>query len=357
MRLTRIIIAGTMAVAACASPAPSIVPARPLMPASARPILPPTVLPDPTATPSPRPTSDPDHGVEFVPTPQATAVPRPMPSELPLRARREVDGIRVTIALERNPMPAGEPTWINLAVKNTGRDDVTWFSDGCQILVGVGGVMEGGWRQGLPQSGDNGQLKSYALGLGLSGRGPMRIPIYFTPEPFIGVGGFGCADLRIGDTIRPGETRKSRARWGGLVHPSLGMPPEGPIRLVASARYVHRTARGEPARLEDAVIDVPIDAWIWPGKPEGTLDAPEVIDIALGDPWFQAWFQTVDFASGVEEWVRYLPSTARWEVGALRWYEPTENEATLRYLVIHPETRAIEDRVERLWIDDLDPMP
>jgi hypothetical protein len=268
-----------------------------------------------------------------------------------------VNGIRVTIALERNPMPAGEPTWIDLAVKNTGSDEVTWFSDGCQILVSVGGTMAGGWRQGLPQSGDNGQLKSYALGLGLQGRGPIRMPIYFTAEPFIGIGGFGCADLRMGDTIAPGEVRTSRARWDGLVYPALGMPPEGPVRLVASARYLYRTADGEPARLDDAVIDVAINAWIAPGKPSDTLDPPELIDIALADAWFQEWFSTVDFADSVEEWVRYQPASDRWEVGALQWYEPTEDQATLRYVVIHPATGVIEDRVERLWIDDVDPMP
>ena len=255
----------------------------------------------------------------------------------------------MTIALERNPLPAGQPTWVSVAVKNTGADEVTWMHDGCATLVGVGGRVEARWREGLPMSGRDGQFKSFALGLGFDGRGPVPINIGFTPEWAIGRGHYWCADTAFFEKLRAGETLQRRLRWDGLSNGWQDPPPTGRVRLVATAGHFWRTSDGQPDSIEDAVIRVPLDAWISPGKAAGRLDPPEVIDIALQDPEFAAWFAPIDFGNAAEHWFKYLPDEDRWQVGLLRWYVPEADKATLHYLVIDPVGGGITDRVERLW--------
>jgi hypothetical protein len=57
-------------------------------------------------------------------------VPVPAQSE-PLVLERSVtveeDGIRLSMAIERNPVVAGEPVWITTKLANTGKD---WSRDG-----------------------------------------------------------------------------------------------------------------------------------------------------------------------------------------------------------------------------------
>jgi hypothetical protein len=45
---------------------------------------------------------------------------------LPTSATAEQNGVRLTIELERNPLPAGQPTWITKTITNTGRDAVVY---------------------------------------------------------------------------------------------------------------------------------------------------------------------------------------------------------------------------------------
>lgn len=278
-----------------------------------------------------------------------------MPADLPLGARWESDGVLVSLLLDRNPMPAGEPTWIHVEVKNTGSDDLIWFHDGCAMPVRVWGQMDARWREGLPMSGDAGRFKRYALGLSIDRPGPPSLFLSFTKEEHIGLGGVGCADVGLSDTLEPEQTIERRLQWNGLVHPRLDPAPAGPIQLVGTFAHYWRAARGEPANLADQTIEVTLDAWIEPGKPPTQLDPPEVVDIALMDPAFAARFATKDFANGVEEWVRYLPTLDRWQVGALEWN--TSMGPRLNYLVIHPVTGEVEDRVDRPWIQETDGWP
>jgi hypothetical protein len=71
----------------------------------------------------------------------------------------------MTIELERNPMPAGEPTWSTSTITNTGPDNLVWFHDGCADAVYVKGLMEGTtWRPGVKdQTGAALEYRKFAL--------------------------------------------------------------------------------------------------------------------------------------------------------------------------------------------------
>jgi hypothetical protein len=252
-------------------------------------------------------------------------------------------------------MPAGEPTWIHTSVENTGRDAIVWFHDGCANAVWVWGQMEARWREGLSMIGDPAQFKRYVLGLGLDRAGPAPISIRFVPEDHVGRGSVGCADIGISDEIAPGQVLERRQQWSGLAAEALGLPPAGPVRLDPVFGYYWRASEGQPDNIIDRTIEVSLDAWVDPGKPDSHLDPPEVIDIALTDPHFAAWFADRDFANGVEDWVRYLPDAETWEVGVIEWNTP--GGSRLHYLVIDPIDGTITDRVDRAWGQQTDPAP
>jgi hypothetical protein len=91
--------------------------------------------------------SCPNQELDVSVAPVATPVPTPDPTlptgNLETTASVERDGVRVRIELDRNPMPAGEPTWVATTVTNIGDDDLIWLHGGCAISVGVNGRMNG----------------------------------------------------------------------------------------------------------------------------------------------------------------------------------------------------------------------
>ena len=78
------------------------------------------------------------------------------PTDLARIAVEERDNIRVEVELQRNPLPAGEPSWVKVRVTNKGRTNVTWFHDGCAEPVWVHGVSEVAWSMGEEHRGRQG---------------------------------------------------------------------------------------------------------------------------------------------------------------------------------------------------------
>lgn len=261
----------------------------------------------------------------------------------------------VTLRLDRNPMPSGEPTWIEVSVRNVGPDTITWFHDGCADPVTIRGRMESSWREGLPMRGDSALFKRYALGLDLDGPGPVPVNLVFVPEDRVGRGPYGCDSIGLADTIEPGQVLERRLQWNGLAADALGPAPAGPVTLDAQAGYFWRTSEGEPTDIPSQTIGLTLTAWVDPGPPGGRLDPPEIIDVALTDPEFAAWLATKAFANGVEQWVRFVPAEGHWEVGAIEWNPP--DGARLMYLEIDPFSGVITARVDRAWDQQTDPMP
>ena len=74
------------------------------------------------------------------------------PDRMDRFASVEGDGMRFRIAMDRNPMPAGEWTRVFTEVTNVGPVPLTWMSDGCAKPGVVWGEMEDvSWQPGQAQ--------------------------------------------------------------------------------------------------------------------------------------------------------------------------------------------------------------
>jgi hypothetical protein len=286
---------------------------------------------------------------EVDPTPVPTA-----PAEALLRASTiEQDGVRVTIELERNPMPAGEATWVSTTVTNVGSDDMVWFHDGCAVAVGVGGTMAGTkWRPGIGgQRGAALEYRSFALErLGVDDG---SISIRFTEEARVGQKGtYGCSDIGIGDKLEPGDSIEQRARWDGSAGTLLGPPPTGLVRLTGSFRYYWREAAGEPENITTGVVDLPLDAWIEQSGPGGIHPA-EAIDIALSDVRLANLLESRDLWNANEPLIRFDPSDSVWQVGLLEHGD----RPFVHLVLVDGATGTLRGWVERSWDFDVDGFP
>jgi hypothetical protein len=293
-------------------------------------------------------------------TPPATATPAPpatgpmvptagptIPPELPLTVVEERDGIRVTVTLERNPLPAGEPTWADLGATNVGTDAVSWLHDACATPAGLGGEMVAKWRPGAAQQGNAKVFKDLALRQRALENG--LIQISFTPEPFIGRGSYACADIGITESIAPGERRQVRAQWNGMAHASLGPPPTGLVTLRAWAGYYWRTIDGDPPEGGVSPIEFEMPAWISGGKDGALLDPPEVVDAALVDAAFVDWLGRRTIGNGNEPLLWFDPELDQWHVELITYCDGCEGGGTIRGVLVDPASGEIVGDVDHPW--------
>lgn len=305
-------------------------------------------------------------------TPRPTAValspsPGTMPSTSPIAtlpsgplartATVETNGVRVTIELERNPMPAGERTWVTTTVTNTGRDDLIWLHGACAhpTTVGVHGTIEGqSWRAGRNQTGASLRFKSMALaGAGVDKR---AISIDFVPEAYVGAKGYhGCGDVGVNEALAAGASIRQRAQWDGAAGFLLGPPPTGRVELVGSFRFFWRRSAGEPADLMTApAIEVPLTAWI-DGRVEGIIHPAEAIDAALLDRRLVDILTPGDLGNANGPVLRYDPVAAVWQVGLEE--DNYGGKPQVHLVFVDGHTGQIRQFVERTWKFDVDGYP
>lgn len=320
-------------------------PSVPTAPSTA-PILPASPVPTPTATPSPGPTPRPTASQRAEPTPEPTP-----PAGLARNVTIEEDGLRISITLDRNPMPAGEVTGVTYRLKNTGGASVTWTSDGCESPVGLQGEMtDVRLRPGGQATGQGSRFKFLALDDVEDG----IVRIGFVSEQLLGRGTYGCGDIAIGHELKPGQQITRREFWDGAVSQRHGPPPTGAIRLTGWAGYFSRTRGGEEARLGDnGVLRPVLDAWIVAGHDPAWLDLPEVVDAALADPQLQAWLGQVEIGNASEPVAWWDAAQGLWQVGILRYYV----QPGLWLVLVDPLTGAVTGHVERDWDPDVDGFP
>jgi len=256
----------------------------------------------------------------------------------------EHDHIRVVIDLVRNPLPAGERTSATLTVHNTGSAGVTWFHDGCAIPVRLfGEVVGASWRPGHAQKGAAARFKQRLLDYKIG----KDVRIDFTPEQFLGKGKFGCADVGIADSIPPGGSIVRRAVWDGMAYSELGAPPSGPVDLHGWAEFYFRGSM--PEDILSTRIAVEGQAWIVNGRNPGWPDPPEIVDVALTDAAFVGWLADKDLGNGSEEFIRFDPRAALWEVGVVE-YGPL----TKHYVRVDPAANKVVDTVDRAFVPEVD---
>lgn len=281
--------------------------------------------------------------------PLAIATPEPtMPPGLPRKVTIERDGLRVTLELERNPMSAGEATWITKTVQNVGAGPIQFFPCG-EAMTASGRVRDRPWRPGAALPVPELEWKRYLLGH-VGDQADDRLVI-FLPDGHTGSSS-GCGDVAHIEILAAGDSLLERARWDGLTFRRLAPPPTSRIDLIGSFAYAHAAqADVEAPRLE---IAIHLEAWI-AGRPEPYLDPGEVADIALRDPRMTAVLAARDLYNGNESVLRFDPALRTYEVGMLESGDLPIAQAHM--LTIDAVTGEILGFVERDWDYTVDGYP
>lgn len=275
------------------------------------------------------------------PTPEPT-----IPARLPTAAVHEEHGVRITIELERNPMPAGQPTWVTTTVTNTGSGPLFWDSD-CDAAVWVrGSVAQAPWRNGVIHQEPLKTWKAYLLEH--QGLSTVDRSVVFWPKSRVDQGEGACAEVGHLHRIDRGATLAQRARWDGFAFDLLTPPPQARIDLVGTFRY-GPTEDSIRTKLSEAHLD----AWI-AGLPDAFLDPAEAVDIALTDPRLTAVLASHELRNGNGGLVRFDPATGAYEIGLIEENLPT---ARAHVVLVDARTGRIVGFVERDWDFRVDGFP
>lgn len=298
-----------IALAGCLADGPDpVAPSGPPPPSTGpRPSAPPSATRTATLAPTSIPPIE-QRGPGFEPPPSAP----PIEVELGVRvAVREVDGVRITIEVDRNPLVAGEPAWITTTFENTGRDTVGWMTDGCSIHVGTHGEMAFRWAPGFVQEGAAKTFKDWAIDTEAS----IHRPIWLNalPERFVGGRDLACADLGVGHELKSGRTIRERHRWDGQTGGDLGMPPSGPAEWIGEFRTWWRASdpgAAFPETREPIAVRLPVE--IVGGRDPRLLSAGQAIDVAVTVPSFRALLER-------------FPSIRDWRMSRIVWFDPARD--------------------------------
>ncbi len=325
-----------MLVSACLAEAPTPPPssalsARPQPTSATTTSLPPAVSPTPTDPAPP------------------TAVPlAAIPPDLPTRATVEGNGVRLTIELERNPMPAGQPTWVRTTIKNTEHDAVVYYPCGEAVPVGAT-IADLPWRPGknLPNPAMSWK-KDLTGGQGLEdGR---RVLFFVAGEDGAAS---GCGDIGHVATIAPGATFRERVRWDGLTFRRLNPPPTASIDLVGSFSFDRGDPDVEHPPEDRHLLEAHLDTWI-AGQPGVLIDPAEAVDIALTEPRLTALLATHDLRNGNGGVLLFDPKTGVYQIGLIEENVPV---AQAHLVLVNARTGGIVGFVERNWDFQVDGFP
>ena len=255
--------------------------------------------------------------------------------------------MRITIELERNPMLAGQPTWVTSTVINTGRDPVVYIP--CGEAVNVGAAIVGPpWRDGQVLTNPAMAWKAYLLsnyGLEDDDRS-----LFFFAAGQSGAAS-GCGDVAHVKSLAPGAMFRDRARWDGLAFRRLAPPPTARIDLVGRFEFDRGDPLVEHPREDHHVLEAHLETWI-DGRPDAYLDPGEVADIALRDPRLTALLAARDLNNANGGVLIFDPVSATYQVGMLE-----DGNRLAHLLTIDPVTGEIEGWVERDWDYDVDGYP
>jgi len=253
----------------------------------------------------------------------------PAPDSLPTSATVERGGVRVTVWIGRNPLSAGERTVLQTVVKNTGRDTLRWYVDGCGIDVFAQAELRGAtFRPSAITT--TPLLRAYSAWLRTEAR--LDAPIYLSFEPgwLSGMRDYGCADLAMPRSLKPGASTKQDLIWDGLVRDRLGPPPSGPTTITATFDSWYRGAQ-EQGDEEHKPIVVKLDSWVVGGPPAAFLSPAEAIDSALADPAFADWVITQPFNDRRDGVVEYDPDADAWMIGMIH---DRDNQPSVRHVAL-----------------------
>jgi hypothetical protein len=288
------------------------------------------------------------------PSPSTSASPQPTPpSDLARVVVKERDDIRVEVELQRNPIPAGEPSWIKVRVTNEGRTDVTWSHDGCADPAYVRGVSGPAWPMGEKHPEQLELFKTDVLGGSIVAAPDPHGSLAFVPKKYLHSGPPDCADLATGETIKPGETIRATHWWSGFTTQNRALPLAGPATILAVAGYYWRGA--EPTDITKQVIKLKLDAWISSDKAADRLSPAQAVDAALTDREFVQYVDTQEITNGRATIAWYDADRDLWEIGVMPWYETDPPQ--IHGVLVNAVTGAILGPLDRPWDEDVDPFP
>ncbi|MEO5966175.1 MAG: hypothetical protein ABIR11_11970 [Candidatus Limnocylindrales bacterium] len=285
-----------------------------------------------------------------MPTPSAPTTPPPSLARVVVAER---DQIRVRVELQRNPLPAGELSWVKVTVTNRGTGNVTWFHDGCAQLASVYGASVVAWPMGGLHTGQAAMFKTYALGGHIALAPDAHAAIDFVRKDQLSTGALGCADIGMSDTIGPGKHRQQTMWWSGSTTLTRAVPPSGPVTITAYAGYYWRGSK-EPSDIVSRAIDLELDAWII-GDAPAPLSPAQAVDAALADPAFAAYLETQTLANGRAEIAWFDAARKVWEIGVMPWYE--SDPPRIHGVIVDGVTGRIIGPLDRAWDQDTDPFP
>lgn len=263
----------------------------------------------------------------------------------------EEDGIRLSMAIETNPVVAGRPVWITTKLTNTGTDDIVWANGRCDAAVLVEGVMKDQvWRDGLPPGTQDYQDFKYYTSRWRIDDGP-TIWLEIEPKGAIGTGGYGCSEIGYTDRIPPGKTRTDRSRWDGHAQWQLGLPPGGVATITGEFEDYKRA--GEPGRPGKA-ITAALDVLVVDGLAEDHLHPMEIVDAAVADPRLAPLLRLDDRITPI---VQYDADLDLWNVGVLEHGGRTRYWERFTGGLVDPVTGEVIAVIERPWISGQDPRP
>jgi hypothetical protein len=318
-----------------------------------------SATPGPSASPSDTPDPTPASAEPSTPppspaTPSTSAPPQPTPpSDLARIVVKERDDIRVEVELQRNPLPAGEPSWVKVRVTNEGRTDVTWFHDGCADPVYLTGISRPTWPMGEEHSQQLDLFKAYALGGSIAAAPSPHGSLALVPKEFLHTGPIGCDDVGISETIKPGETIRATHWWSGFTTENRALPLAGAATIRAFADYYWRGK--EPTDITKQAIRLKLDAWIDSDTAAERLSPAQAVDAALTDRDFVQYLGTQQIANGREEIAWYDADRDVWEIGVMPWYET--DPPRIHGVLVDAVTGAIRGPLDRAWDQDVDPFP
>ena len=261
----------------------------------------------------------------------------------------EEDGIRLTMAIERNPVVAGEPVWITTKLTNTGKDDIVWGNGHCDATVLVSGAMKDQvWRDGLPAGPQDYDDFKYYTTYWRIDAGPI-IRLEIEPKGSLRTGGYGCSEIGYTDRIPPGMTFTDRSRWDGYAQWQLGLPPSGVATIIGEFENYKRA--GESGRRS---ISASLDVLIVDGLAEDRLHPMEIVDAAVADPGLAPLLRLGD---GKEPIVQYDADLDLWNVGVLEHGGRTRYWERFTGGLVDPVTGDVVALIDRPWIPNQDPRP
>jgi hypothetical protein len=282
---------------------------------------------------------------------QAILTPAPaIRPDLSTTAVAEHDGVRITIELERNPMPAAQPTAIMTTITNTGRDAVVYVPCGEIVYVSAASVGPP-WRSGRNLPNPAMIWKTYLLDhQGL--KSDDRYVLFFVD----GQDGAssGCGDVAHVTSLGPGRTVHERQRWDGFAFRHLAPPPTARIDLHGTFEFDRGDPLVEHPPENSKHIEVHLATWI-AGLPDAFLDPGEAVDIALTDARLTALLATRDLRNGNEGVVRFDPATGVYQIGMLESGSLPVSRAHLT--LVDARTGEIVGFVERNWDYAIDGYP